>query len=227
MGCGMSGVLVRVSALVCLALVQAVAHGAEARSPEAKEIEQFVKALYSYPISKFEFPKQVNGSSDFDKSCELLRSFLDVKLTERSEGRSCRLATRSLVESYFRYPSAEQDDMGDINKVKKPFKYKIETIKADSNNGVAKVFIPQNDWGVDSRIVYFLSKTDRGWRIVNLLAYRVWPLDLKGERSDCRDQSRHYYFAQPPASEAYLEDLPRPCRTLEIDEWRRIGKTRW
>lgn len=223
----MNGVLFRIGALVCLMLAQAVALGADAKSPETKELEQFVMALYSYPISQFESPVKANGFDDAAKGCEMLGNFLDPKLIGKPDGRFCRLATRSLVEKFFRYPSAEQDDTGDIHKVKKPFKFKIESIKANGNNGVVKVFVPQNDWGADSRIVYFLSKTEKGWRIANFLAYREWPLDLKGERADCRDQSSHYYFAQPPASEALLDDLPAPCRTKEIEEWRRVGKTRW
>lgn len=100
----------------------------------------------------------------------------------------------------FRYPSIDGYEIGLMEEEKRLPRYRVESTSASGSNAVIKINIPPEKderWGV-GRSVYFLTKTPQGWRIANMLTYNEWPLNLKGEYSDCRESSIHYSFALPP-----------------------------
>ncbi len=65
------------------------------------------------------------------------------------------------------------------------------------------------------RVVFYLKQLPQGWRIVNKLEFRRWPLKLDGESADCNFASLSYHFALEPRTAADLTFLPPACQKLE------------
>lgn len=191
---------------------------------DSADVMTFMKRLYSTPINDIEGGKRFNGKFDPNRGCEILRSFFIPRLISRESSSSgCDLSGDSVW--FFRFPSIDSYEIGFMEEKNRLPNYRVESIHFSRAGAVAKVTIPAESSGrwVVGKSVYFLIKTSQGWRISNILAYNEWPLNLKGEYSDCRESSIHYGFALPPKSPEDFEDLPPACREMELDDRRRNG----
>ncbi len=188
------------------------------------EIVAFIRKLYSTPINDIEGKQHFGGGYNPDRGCEILKSFFVDRLIVRERPTS-NCDTTGSYAGPFRYPSIDGYEIGLMEEKKTLPRYRLDSILIFGSKAVAKINVPSGKderWGV-GRTVYFLTETQQGWRIANLLTYNEWPLNLKGEYSDCRESSIHYSFALPPKSPEDFEDLPPACREMELDDRRRNG----
>ncbi len=199
---------------------------ADADSTDASEISALIKRLYSTPINDVEGKQQFGGKYDPNRGCEILKSFFVDRLIVRERPTS-NCDTTGNYAGPFRFPSLDGENMSDLEEDHRLPRYKLISVSAKDDHAVAKIIIPEgpgefDNWRV-GRVIYFLVRTPQGWRITNMLTYNEWPLNLKGEYSDCREPSIHYSFALPPKSPDDFEDLPPACREMELDDRRRNG----
>ena len=156
--------------LSACALLLMVTNGwAATLSAEQKEVKLLMTKMYSYSIDTFEFGR-FNRKYDPVQGCKLLSHFFDVSLLVPNERKEpCELGGRYAVGS--------SELLGDMRDTYLPTKISIPVVEGD----VAAVEIVTDlrhlplpeDVG---RIVFFLKKKNVGWRIVNSLFFKNWPI---------------------------------------------------
>jgi len=199
-----------------------MAWSADALTPHQKEVTQFVEKMYSYDPDTFEFGEfskknglpflrnrasENAGKYDPAKKCLLLSSFFDDSIVQKKNIRSDLVGCTAPN----RYPYLGSEDLSPSTRVEDiPAPY-IKTPVVSGNLAKVEVFPagnkkisnpPNFDLG---RNLYFLTKTENGWRISNVMIHTKWP-DL--------DDGMHYCFfsfAKPPNEEEKRE-IPKHCR---------------
>lgn len=203
-------------------LLTGIAYSAETLTPEQKEVIQFVERMYSYDPDTFqygEFSKKNGmpflrnrvaenaGKYDPAKKCLLLSEFFDNSIIEKKIIRPGLMA----CEGPRIYPFLHDIDLSSSSRsddipapyIKPPVVFgsrvNVEVFPA----GNKKISNPPNfDLG---RNLYFLTKSENGWRITNVMIHAKWP--------DLDDGTHHCYFsfAKPPNEEEKRE-IPKHCR---------------
>ena len=72
------------------------------------------------------------------------------------------------------------------------------------------------------RTYYFFDPAHPNGKIVNVLAFNTWPLDMsEAEGYSCSIQSSHYEFSLQPDVQDFYTAIPPPCGRIEWDRHRR------
>jgi hypothetical protein len=183
---------------------------ADGATNDKAAVEAVISGLYAKKISSVEYPL---GKQRMIQVCDYLRTvFEDSLLGKRTFG----------CVGPDRFPNIPNEELSLLDDGNVLPKASIAQTRMDGSEAVVKVKTPIGKGLTPTRIVYFMRKSDAGWRVFNVLSYDEWPLDTNRE-GGCKDPSGHYRFAQPPRSEADLEDLPPLCRKLESDNFKRNG----
>lgn len=199
-----------------------MAWSADTLTPEQKEVKQFIEKMYSYDPDTFElgrfskedgspFPRNrvpnKAGKYQPPKKCALLSDFFESAIIQKTEIRAGLVG----CDSPDRYPFLSDDNRSSATRyedipapyIKPPVvsenRAKVEVFPA----GNKKISNPPNfDLG---RNLYFLTKTDNGWRITNVMIHTKWP--------DLDDGTHHCYFsfAKAPSDEE-AKETPKHCR---------------
>jgi hypothetical protein len=209
--------MIRIKYFLAAAFFTSSVWAAEITEKDKGAVTRLIKTLYSKSISEVEFP---SGTDNMRKTCEYLKMIADKSMLKVNK-QGCSFKVLSI-----RYPNIDNIALSEINDAKKIPGYKILNTSFREDLAVVKVKAPliSNFTGVfDTHAIFFLKKFDKDWKITNALGYLEWPIDLRGEWSDCRHQSSNYQFAVPPTSPSEFEDLPASCRALELDDRRRNG----
>lgn len=211
------------TALGLLALcVGGAAWSMDALTREQEEVMQFMEKMYSYDPDTFELGRfyENNGGAFFrnkaptkrgkyqpPKQCALLSDYFESTIIEKKEIRTGLVG----CEAPNRYPYLGAEDMSSATRyqdipapyIKPPVvsgnRAKVEVFPA----GNKKISNPPNfDLG---RNLYFLTKTENGWRVSNVMIHTKWP--------DLDDGTHHCYFsfAKPP-NEEEKKEIPKHCR---------------
>lgn len=156
--------------LAACALGLIVANGwAATLSAEQKEVKQLMTKMYSYSINNFEFA-EFKGKYDFAQQCKLQAQFFDASLlVSKDKKEPCKSRGRYAVGC-----SELLKDMQDTH-----LPTKIGTPVVEGNVAAVEIITDLRHLPLPEdvgRIVFFLNKTDVGWRIVNNLAFENWPI---------------------------------------------------
>ena len=198
-----------------------VVWSADTLTPEQKEVKQFIEKMYSYDPDTFELGRfhenegggflrnrapTKRGKYQPPKQCELLGNFFESTIIKKTEIRPGLVG----CEAPSRYQYLLEDISSAIRVEDTPAPYikppvvsgnrsKVEVFPA----GNKKISNPPNfDLG---RNLYFLTKTENGWRITNVMIHTKWP--------DLDDGVHHCYFSfakTPNDDEA--KEIPKHCR---------------
>ncbi len=145
---------IRVAALAFLSWTQLA--WAATPTSEQKEVTAFVQKVYSYSANMFEFG-YFNGNFEPDKQCALMEKFFVRRLITRPEkSQGCDAAAR--------YPGAGSEDLGDNRYPGQMPKPKLSTPIVEGDK--ATISAKTKEFG---SVLYFLTKTEKGWRIENAL----------------------------------------------------------
>ena len=125
--------------------------------------------FWSYSINNFEFA-EFSGKYDFAQHCKLQSQFFDASLlVSKDKKEPCK--------SKGRYSVGSSELLKDMQDTHLPTKIGIPVV--EGNAAAIEVItdlrsmLQPEDVG---RIVFFLNKTNVGWRIVNNLAFENWPI---------------------------------------------------
>lgn len=153
-------------------------------SPEQKEVQTFIKKLYSIDSLTFEMG-EFSNKFDPKRQNELQAKFFATEIM-------LKYKTPSSDNGYVRHPSLDSQDLSQttgIYPTKNP-KMRLPVINGDQS--YVDVY-PDN-----GRTIYFLAKTPVGWRIINTASYDVWP------RND-GSCWRPFYLMKPTPDQLALE----------------------
>lgn len=212
-----------VCSLLTLVIV-GVAWSADTPTPEEKEVKQFIEEMYSYdpmtfeggyflkktgaPLLRNQVPAAFSAIKYLpEKKCSFLRQYFDEgvfqKRAEKHESHDC------LLPSLYPYLGAE--DISSVTRVEDiPSPY-IKSVVVSGNRAKVEVFPagnkkiskpPNFDLG---RNLYFLTKTENGWRITNVMIHTKWP-DLDDGTHNC------YFSLAKPANDEEKKEFPKHCR---------------
>jgi hypothetical protein len=171
-----------------------------------------VASIYAMPIKNLEWTQ---GRSNFSRVCNwLTERFSKGMLT--ADSLPCKLKNYGVD---FRYPSLSSENIEDLADEVTPLQAQIIEESVEAGKATVKVQTPVGGDLPAGRIVYFLTKEERGWKIYNFLSYSAYPLKTSRQYSDCKDMSREYKFAQRPTSAYELQDLPAACKKVEQRRW--------
>ena len=163
---------------VWLLLVLTNAACAAVLTPEQKEVFVFMQKMYSYSADTFEFG-EFGGNYLPKKQCMLMQEFfLESLLDKPQNNKSCNLGIR--------YPGAGSEELRYNSKPGQMPKPNLSTPKVEGDK--ATISVSTKDYG---KVQFFLTKTDKGWRIENAL-YDEWPPINDGK---CRSE-----FLRPPSA---------------------------
>lgn len=136
---------------------------------DQKAVKQLMSKMYAYSIDTFEFG-QFNGKYDPSRGCKLLSQFFDVSLLIPNERKEpCDLGGRYAVGS-----SELLSDMRESH-----FPTTIGNPVIEGDKAAVEIITDLRHLPLPEemgRIVWFLNKTPLGWRIVNGLYFRNWPI---------------------------------------------------
>lgn len=182
--------------------------------------EAVIKGLYARKISDLEYPM---GKAATSKTCTYIKSIFDSSLFAPDP-------TNLKCGHFERFPNIDDESLSLMDEAKLLPKTQIVESRIKGSEAVIKVKTPILDdsirwksWHPQTRVVYFMRKTDSGWKIFNMLSYENrWPLDMKSvegpEVRGCQGVDSRYSFLVYPRGPEDLEDLPKPCQTYEIKE---------
>src|SRR5450830_1655853 len=180
--------------LVVALLAGGSAFADDTTATEKKAVEAIIRSMYAKKIRDMEF---WSGNGAALKSCEHLRSIFFEPLLKKDD-RGCDVN----YAGYFRFPSLDDFQMSDLANSNHLPKSKIVSSSVNGTTAVVKVLAPIDKDMPNSRVVYFLRKTEQVWRIENFIAYRHWPLEPDVEY-EC-SESLIYTFALPPKAASDL-----------------------
>jgi hypothetical protein len=187
------------------------------------ELGSMMKKMYSYSVNEFEYGRSpITHKYDAIGNCALLRTFFDVSMLNTSHDLAKCTFDHSRFAPALDGTPVEDAVTADGGNSPPPVPF-IQSIKV--NEGTAQIDILFGDAGNGKRrlpnvsenkgrVIFFLRKSPAGWLIVNKLSFKVWPLPLNAENSDCRMASAEYQFALEPHA-AELVPLPAACQMLE------------
>lgn len=202
-------------------LIAGMAWSVDTLTPEQKEVKQFIEKMYSYDPDSFEggeFSKKdgtpflrnqvPNNAGKYQppKQCALLNEFFDPMLVRKRDIKP------GLIECTApnRYPYLAEYISSAIRYEDIPAPY-IKTPVISGNRAKVEVFPagnktisnpPNFDLG---RNLYFLAKTENGWRITNVMIHTKWP--------DQDDGTHNCYFSlAKPANDEEKKGFPKHCR---------------
>jgi len=203
-------------------LTAGMAWSADTLTPEQKEVKQFIEKMYSYDPDTFEFGEfsktdgspfarnrvpNKSGKYQPQKKCELHNEFFNPLVVRKREIKPGLLG----CDAPSRYPYLGAEDMPSdirVDAIPSPYikppvvsgnRAKVEVFPA----GNKKISNPPNfDLG---RNLYFLTKSENGWRVTNVMIHTKWP--------DLDDGTHHCYFsfAKVP-NEEEAKEIPKHCR---------------
>jgi len=206
-----------------LALLMAgIACSADALTPEQKEVKQFIEKMYSYDPDTFEFGEfskkdgsafpinrvpNNSGKYQAPKKCELLIEFFDPSVIRKRDIKPGLIG----CEAPDRYPFLSDDNRSSVTRYEDvPAPY-IKPPVVSGNHAKVEVFPagnrkisnpPNFDLG---RNLYFLTKSENGWRITNVMIHTKWP-DLDDGTHNC------YFSMAKPANDEERKEFPKHCR---------------
>lgn len=206
-----------------LALLMAgMAWSADALIPEQKEVKEFIEKMYSYDPMTFEggeFSKKdgtpflrnrvPNNGRKYQppRQCALLNEFFDPALVSKQDIRKGLMG----CEAPDRYPFLSDDNRSSVTRYEDiPAPY-IKSITVSKDRAKVEVFPagnktisnpPRFDLG---RNLYFLTKTENGWRVTNVMIHTKWP-DLDDGTHNC------YFSLAKPANDEEKREFPKHCR---------------
>lgn len=202
-------------------LVSGMAWSADALTPEQKEVKQFIEKMYSYDPDTFELGRfyendgepflrnkvsRKRGKYQPPKQCALLNEFFDSALVSKRDIRP------GLVEctapNRYTYLAEDISSAIRLENIPAPF---IKPPVVSGNRAKVEVFPagnktisnpPSFDLG---RNLYFLTKTENGWRVTNVMIHTKWP-DLDDGTHNC------YFSLARPANDEERKEFPKHCR---------------
>lgn len=208
-----------------LALLMAgMAWSADTLTPEQKEVKQFIETMYSYdpmtfeggyflkktgaPLLRNQVPAAFSAIKYLpEKMCYFLKQYFDEGVFQKREGKYG--SPDCLLPSLYPYLGAE--DISSITRAEDiPTPY-IKSIVVSGNRAKVEVFPagnkkisnpPNFDLG---RNLYFLTKTENGWRVTNVMIHTKWP-DLNDGTHNC------YFSLAKPANDEEKNEFPKHCR---------------
>lgn len=153
---------------VCLLLMLGNISGAATLVDEQAEVSIFMQKMYSYSANMFE-GRLFNGLDNPRKQCLLLRQFFsaDVLTSEDSRWHGCDI----VGNVFLRYPGLASEDFdiyGASSAIKKP---EFSSPKVDGGKASISAV---SEFG---KTVFFLTKTEKGWRVENALYYERVPTE--------------------------------------------------
>ena len=202
-------------------LVSGMAWSADALTPEQKEVKQFIEKMYSYDPDTFELGRfyendgepflrnkvsRKRGKYQPPKQCALLGEFFDSSLIKKREIRPGLAG----CDAPNRYPYLAEYISSAIRYEDIPAPY-IKPPVVSGNRAKVEVFPagnktisnpPSFDLG---RNLYFLTKTENGWRVTNVMIHTKWP-DLDDGTHNC------YFSLARPANDEERKEFPKHCR---------------
>jgi hypothetical protein len=195
---------------------------ANAESSPAIELAQMMKRMYSYSVHEFEYGRSpVTKRYDAVKNCAMLRTFFELPMLKVSDDiKQCGFEHSRFAPDA---GGAPIEELVNENNDKPPVAF-IQSIKVSGDQaqidilfgaaGAPKGKVP-NALDNRGRVVFYVKQLPQGWRIVNKLEFRQWPLKLDGEGADCKFASLSYHFILAPRTAADLAFLPPACQKLE------------
>ena len=202
-------------------LVSGMAWSADTLTPEQKEVKQFIEKMYSYDPDTFEFGefskkdgspflrnRVPNNAGKYQppKKCALLGEFFDSSIIEKKEIRSGLVG----CEAPNRYPYLAEYISSAIRYEDIPAPY-IKPPVVSGNRAKVEVF-PAGNKTISNppsfqlgRNLYFLNKSENGWRVTNVMTHTVWP-DLDDGTHNC------YFSLAKPANDEEKKEFPKHCR---------------
>jgi len=160
---------IRYAALALLTWVQLAC--AATPTSEQKEVTAFIQKMYSYSPNMFEFG-YFKGNFEPDKQCALMEEFFVKNLIVRpKKSQGC--------DAGIRYPGAFGDVLSENRNPGEMPKPKLSAPIVEGDK--ATISAETKEFG---KVVYFLTKTDKGWRVENALYFERIP----DEGNVCRGQ---------------------------------------
>ncbi len=210
--------------MMLAAALTVVVHVAHAESNPAIELSRMMKRMYSYPVREFEYGENPStGRLDAVRNCTMLRAFFDAPILQQAKGIKKCSFEYSRFAPYEDGTPMEETVTADGMNLPPPIPF-IQSIKVSGDQAQIDILFGAADAPKgklpnardnQGRVVFYLKQLTQGWRIVNKLSFKRWPLKLDGEYSDCRMVSSDYHFALIPHTAADLAFLPPACQKLE------------
>lgn len=210
---------------VCLSLAllaPSIVLGGNDATAEQAEVTKFIESMYSYDPDTFSLGRfsDRNGSpflmnhvsrsiGKFNPAshCALLRSFFEEDTIKKRQTRSGTVE----CDADYRYPNLDAENLSSATRYIEIPKPRIEPPAITGNRARVSVLTGEK-WRKGSppdielgRSLYFLTKTDAGWRVSNVMVHTKWP-DLDDGTHNC-----YYSFARKPSDEERKE-VPPHCR---------------
>jgi hypothetical protein len=210
---------------VCLALFAAgTSFGTEKLTQEQQEVKMFIEKLYSYdpmtfsggyfdhktgkPFIRNRVPQNYKQLKfDPGRQCDLLREFFDES-TINKDSRPGAV----ICDADYLYPNLDDENRSSVTRYIEIPAPKIEVPVVNGN--IAKVSVlTKGEEIMPGRNIFFLRKTDNGWRVGNVMTQSRLPKPTD-ERDEC-----YYTFAKKPSLEEFKE-VAAPCRQTLPAEYR-------
>lgn len=182
---------------------------------EQNEVKKFVEKVYSYDPDTFSLGRfsekdgspfllnrtsESRGKFDPTRHCALLRNFFEEGAISKNNNRS---GTTECNADY-RYPNLDAENISSATRyisIPKPI-----INSPEMNGSLAKVSVLTEGEEISlGRSLYFLRKSEVGWRITNVMIHTKWP-DVDDGTHNC-----YYSFARKPSAEESKE-IPPHCR---------------
>jgi hypothetical protein len=146
---------------------------------DQKDVTSFISKIYSLSAESFEYA-EFNGKYLPAKRCELYRQFFTSNLIrKKTDSIGCET-------NYVRYPSLGSEDLAGPYALTPLPKPKISVPIINGDKAQVEAIVKRSKFvNVGSRSVYFLTKTQVGWRIENALTYAEWPAN-PDPNADCK-----------------------------------------
>lgn len=208
-----------VFALLFTGLVYAA--GGEVLTSEQLEIKHFIEKMYSYDPGSVEHgnfdsklqPLMLNrvspGGGKYNpvKHCQLLREFFQEDLIIKRQVAKEKTECLPGDVGYVLYPTLDDEIQSISTRYITIPRPEIDTPVVHGNKAKVAVFTGNDkDWGYPrARSLFFLTRSEQGWRISNLMLHRKWP-DLDDRTNNC-----YFAFARDPSAEE-AKEIPLHCR---------------
>ncbi|NMG00905.1 hypothetical protein GPA27_26360 [Aromatoleum toluolicum] len=182
---------------------------------DQNEVKNFVEKIYSYDPDTFSLGRfsekegspfllnrtsKSRGKFDPTRHCDFLRTFFEESAISKRNNRS----GTTECDADYRYPNLDAENLSSATRYISIPKPKINT--PEVNGSWAKVSVLTEGEEISlGRSLYFMRKTEVGWRITNVMIHTKWP-DVDDGTHNC-----YYSFARKPSAEESKE-IPLHCR---------------
>lgn len=192
-------------------------HASSSVDVAKNEAYKFVNELYMYSPNTFEYGEfgkngeAIRFGGDLikikkyqpERACDFLRLFFVEEMLSLKFVSSGRMKCK-VHDGFARYPGAAGEDLALDSLENLPSK-KISILYFNGKKSRVAVVINE------TRVVYYLVNTEKGWRIYNALIHEKWPEEIE-------DRCLGYFVLKPTAEE--LGDLAPHCRSELPFNWR-------